>query len=396
MRMAQAADAGEAWDARRGLAPAVAAAGPDLLSAWLDRHPLRKEDVLWLGHQGLAQLGYYRMQQGSLLDRLPVEVAAPWEDSYQQHTLRAAGVDWEIEQILQALASAGVAFIWMKGAALAHTVYPSPACRGRGDLDLWIQPEQLPLATSVLKGLGYRPGSKEHRPDALALLVGGELPLVKTGAALELIELQWPAIRGEWVRHTTAVDHAGIWQRRMPVSLWGQTFAVMAHEDALIHLCVHQAINHQFGTPWLRNLMDIHLLLAAYPLDWGRVIERATEWRLATTVWTVLHLAQQLLGTVVPETVNRSLAPTRWRRWWISRLRLEQALLTMQSGGYDHRRFLVQVLLVDRLRDGVRLLARGLFPDRVWLQVRYGVAPGQSLWRLRLVHMWRLATSARV
>jgi len=340
-------------------------------------------------------LGFYRVQKAGLLDKLPVDVAARWQDIYQQTTVTTASMDWEIERVMAALTQANVDFIWMKGAALAYTVYPNPICRGRGDLDLWIQVEQLAQATAVLQGLGYRLSSQEDRPDALALLIGGEQKMVSHGLGLDLIELQWPAIRGEWVRYTTCVDHAGIWQRRSPVALDGQDFCMMAPEDALIHLCLHQAINHQFSTPWLRNLLDVHLLLATFPLDWTQVAARATTWRLATVVWTVLSLAQRLFDTAVPDAFLQSLAPPRWRRWLIDRLRLDEALFAMRPGGYGYRRFLVQMALVDRARDAVELLWRGLFPETAWLQARYGVAPGASVWRLRLSHVWRLATSAR-
>ena len=382
-------------DARRGLVRALAAGRPEPLAAWLDTYTVRQEDLVWLHRQGLVILGFYRLQQAGLLDRLPADVAALWQDIYQQTTVTTASMDWEIERVMGALARADVDFIWMKGAALAYTVYPNPVCRGRGDLDLWIQMEQLAQATAVLQELGYRLSSKEDRPDALALLIGGEQKMVSQGLGLDLIELQWPAIRGEWVRYTTSVDHAAIWQRRSPVALHGQGFCVMAPEDALIHLSLHQAINHQFSTPWLRNLVDVHLLVATYPLDWTQIAARATSWRLTTVVWTVLDLAQSLFGTAVPDAFLKSLAPPRWRRWWIDRLRLDEGLFAMWPGGYGYRRFLVQMALTDRTRDAVGLLWRGLFPERAWLQARYGVAPGASLWRLRLSHVWRLATSAR-
>ena len=382
-------------DARRDLARVLAAEQPEPLAAWLENHTVHQEDLVWLHRQGLVILGFYRMQQAGLLDKLPVDVAALWQDIYQQTTVTTASMDWEIEHVIAALTQATVEFIWMKGAALAYTVYPNPVCRGRGDLDLWIQVEQLSVATDVLQNLGYHLSSKEDRPDALALLVGGEQKMVSHGSGLDLIELQWPAIRGEWVRCTTAVDHAGIWQRRSPMAPEGQNFCVMAPEDALIHLCLHQAINHQFGTPWLRNLLDVHLLVATSPLDWTQVAARATSWRLATVVWTVLNLAQRLLDTAAPATFLESLAPPRWRRWLIDRLRLDEAVVAMRPGGYGYRRFLIQLVLIDRGRDAVGLLWRGLFPEKAWLQARHGVAPGGSLWRLRLLHVWRLATSAR-
>ncbi len=381
--------------ARRALVRALAAAQPDALAAWLDDHALRQADLVWLSQQGLALFAFYRLQQAELLERLPGEVAAQWQDIYQQVTVGIASMDWEIERVLLALTQAGVDYLWMKGGALAYAVYPNPACRGRGDLDLWIQPEQAALAASVLQDLGYRLHGKEDRPDALVMLTGGELQMVKRGALVELIELQWPAIRGEWVRHTTAVDHAAIWRRRSAISVGQDSFSTMTPEDALIHLCLHQAINHQFGAPWLRNLLDIHLLLASQPLDWSQVAARAVSWRLATVVWATLSLAQRLLDSATPPAVVQALAPPRWRRWLIGRLNLDDSLLAMRPGGYGHRRFLIQLALTDRVRDGARLLWRGLVPEAAWLQARYSLTPDQSLWRLRLWHVWRLATSAR-
>lgn len=382
--------------ARRALLWALAAAQPDLLAAWLDDHALRPQDLVWLGQQGLSLFAFYRAQQGELLERLPAEMAAQWQEIYQRATVGIASMDWEIERILLALTRAGVDYLWMKGGALAYAVYPNPACRGRGDLDLWIQPEQAALAGSVLHDLGYRLQGKEERPAALIMLTGGEQQMVHSNSMVGLIELQWPAIRGEWVRHTTAVDHAAIWQRRAPIVVGEHRFAAMTPEDALIHLCLHQAINHQFSAPWLRNLLDIHLLLASQPLDWPQVTARAASWRLATVVWTTLSIAQRLLDSAAPAAAMQALAPPRWRRWLIDRLDLDGSLLAMRPGGYGYRRFLIQMALVDRMRDGVRLLWRGLVPETAWLQARYGVAPGQSLWRLRLGHVWRLATAARV
>ena len=161
-------------DARRGLVRALAGDQAEPLAAWLESHTVCQEDLVWLHRQGLVILGFYRLQQAGLLDRLSPAVAAVWQDIYQQTTVTTASMDWEIERVMEMLARANVDFIWMKGAALAYTVYPNPVCRGRGDLDLWIQVEQLSQATTVLEGLGYRLSSKEDRPDALALLIGGE------------------------------------------------------------------------------------------------------------------------------------------------------------------------------------------------------------------------------
>ncbi|MEI2690891.1 MAG: nucleotidyltransferase family protein [Anaerolineae bacterium] len=342
-------------------------------------------DLAWLRGQGLALFAFHRLQQADLLDKAPASVVIPWQEAFQQAVLATASMDWEIEAVLLALSQAGVDFIWLKGAALAYALYDNPACRLRGDLDLWIQPEQLPLAVAALASLGFQHTSKEDRPDALALLVGGEQQLMRTGSLLELIELQWPALRGEWARHTAAIDHRAIWQRRSRLTIGQHRFAVMTPEDTLLHLCLHQAINHQFSAPWLRNLLDIHLLVAAEALDWPQIVATARRWRLATVVWTVLELTQRLLGAAAPPAAMQALQPPRWQRWLIGRLDLEEALLTMQPGGYGHRRFLLQLALVDRMRDAAILLARGLFPEAGWLRARYNLAPDARVarWRAR-------------
>jgi hypothetical protein len=176
----------------------------------------------------------------------------------------------------------------------------------------------------------------------------------------------------------------------------GRMAQMMAPEDMLIHLCLHQAINHQFDKPWLRSLLDVHLVIQHEEPNWEEVAARARSWRVATVTWTVLSLARRLLGTATPDEIMSAFAPSPWRRWAIRRLRLDRALLEMSAGGYPHRRFVIQLLLIDRARDAVNLAWCGLFPGTDWLRARYGASSPVAVWRERLLHPWRLLISARV
>ncbi|MCZ7574882.1 MAG: hypothetical protein M5U01_40545 [Ardenticatenaceae bacterium] len=115
----------------------------------------------------------------------------------------------------------------------------------------------------------------------------------------------------------------------------------------------------------------------------------------STVVWVVLDLARRRLGTAVPDEVLTALVPSPGWRWAIGRLALDRALLALWPGGYRHRRFLIQTLLVDRPQDAARLLGRALFPEAAWLQGRYGAGSAGALWRARVEHPWRLLTTAR-
>src|SRR6185436_811387 len=61
----------------------------------------------------------------------------------------------EITHVLDALAARRVFPILMKGAALAYSLYPSPAMRPRVDTDLLIPREDIAAARDVLLRRGY-------------------------------------------------------------------------------------------------------------------------------------------------------------------------------------------------------------------------------------------------
>lgn len=380
---------------RLALVRALVAAEPALLAAWLDRETLEMALARWLEAQGLAAYTFHQLRAAGLIDRVAAPVQHSLHDQYRQSAMCAVVHQQHVAEMVATLAAAGVEAVLIKGVALATTVYPAPWCRAQSDIDLWVQPEQLPAAVTALTALGYRAAAKEDRPLPLQLLIGGEQKMADGRWGGAMVELQWPPIRGEWVRYTTTVDHAAIWARRRMVQIKEQPVATMAPEDVLIHLCIHLAINHHFGVFWLRALLDIHLLAQAQPLDWAAIAERARLWRVATAVWVVLDLAHRLLGTPLPADLVETLAPTRARQWAIQRLHLDRAMVEMRPGGYYHWRFLVQLLLVDHLPDVGRLVGRSLVPEARWIQARYGVGAGHDLWRARLAHPLRLLLTAR-
>jgi hypothetical protein len=367
----------------------------EALMRWLAAGHLDTAGAHWLIAQHLAPYAYYRLRELQVLGQLLPEARELLHQSYLesavQHRLQAR----ELRQVISSLVEAGIEFVLMKGMALAYAAYPTPACRRQGDLDLWIRAEQCPTAMNTLEELGYEPHDKEDRPPALLTLYGGEQQMIGSLPGSGLVELQWPAIRGEWIRRTAHVDHAGIWERRVPVMIEDQPAFTLAPEDLLIHLCVHQAINHQFDNIWLRGLLDLHLLIQAQTPLWHVIVERARVWRVGVVVWTTLKLTKQFFGTPLPDELLNTLAPSSHQRWAIEQLCLDQAMLDMNPVGFRHRRFFIQIFIVDRARDVGYLLWRSLFPESSWLRARYNAESPGALWLARLSHPWRLLISAR-
>ena len=303
--------------------------------------------------------------------------------------------------ILCAFEAAGIPVVPLKGAWLAKAVYSDAALRPMGDVDLWVPRPRIDAARLETERLGYAARARAARPQALQDALTGETQMWK--AESPVVELHWNIFPGEWVRHSARIDEQAVWDRTVPAHAGdapagGGGVRHLAPEDAVIHLCVHLAVNHQMSLMGLRTLVDLDCARRRWTVDWGLVARRARAWRVAGAVWIVLHALAELLGDPAGELPLAELGPPRWRQRLLMRVVPPRSLaegLELRTG---RARFLLLLALVDRPTDVIRLAWRTVFPDRVWLTLRYG-APGASAWlvaRLRLRHVVGLATRGEV
>ena len=105
-----------------------ALAAPDgaLLGTWLDQHGLSERDVRWLWHQRLAAFAYHRLRECDQLSLIEPRARRRLEEISRSMAIEDALHFRELQCVLSTLTNAGVESILMKGASLAHTVYPTP------------------------------------------------------------------------------------------------------------------------------------------------------------------------------------------------------------------------------------------------------------------------------
>lgn len=343
------------------------------LSSWIQQNP-DAQWAEWLRGQGLAPFAWRQLRASGYALSLPAECAVPLRSAYYAAAGDAELHRFELTAALGRLREYGVTPILFKGAALAHTVYPDPACRPMGDLDLWVTAEAMPAARAALASLGYAEHGKASRPLELQAQTYGEVQLIGRATGQGLVELHWGAFAGEWLRRTAAVDHREIFCRARSARIAGCEAWVMAPEDALIQLAVHLAVNHQMAYPGLRGLLDVALLGRAEKVDWFALAARAREWRVATATWLVLTFTESLLGLPGSELAVAMLAPAAGKQAAIRRFVTEETVLAGKDITGGPRRFAYQLAIVDRPRDAARLVGRTLWPERGWLQARYGSA----------------------
>lgn len=352
---------------------ALVAADAAVLRAWAAMSPDPAWGE-WLHGQGLAAYAFHQLRAAGALASLPSALHTALRGHYYTAAGDAELHVRELAAVLDVLAEAGVAPIIFKGAALAFTAYPDPACRPMGDLDLWLTAEAMPRAQAALEAAGYRQRIKGARPLALQAQQEGEIQLVSRQPGHGLVELHWGVFAGEWLRQVAAVDSAGLRCRAVPVTLAGRPAWTLAAEDAIIQLAVHLAVNHQMAYPGARGLLDVALVAASGPVDWDAVVERARAWRVATATWLVLALTAELFGLRDVAAASMRLRPTTARQWAVARFTDAQAVLNGQDITHTPVRFIYQLCLIDRPQDAARLLGHALWPDRGWLMARYGSA----------------------
>jgi len=171
--------------------------------------------------------------------------------------------DRELTRVLAALAAGGVSPILIKGAHLAHTIYPSAAMRPRQDTDLVVAEGELASAAALITGAGY----------VRAVHVRGGLILgqwhferVDDLGVSHALDLHWRLAAPLVVRHVlpAAVLRASC----LPLSALGPHARVPAPAHALAIACVHLMAHHR-RDPVLIWLYEIDKL--ADTLDAGQI-----------------------------------------------------------------------------------------------------------------------------
>ena len=263
----------------------------------------------------------------------------------------------EARRIAAALAAAGIEGLWLKGAALAHWLYPKPQLRPAGDLDLLFASHAEALrAAEVLAPLGYRLPIRHiagdlyvHELLAVQAEHGLELDLHwrLANSALFSERLQWPELRAAAIA----------------VPELGRDALALAPLHALLHACMHRASNRLGGrADRLIWLYDLHLLAQRLSeAAWMRFVDLAIERRLAEPCLDALRASERDLGTV-------------WRDDGLQRLQAAAEKEWLRSARLSDWTYFQRATWreLPGLRARLRWLRQMLVGDLAHLRERYG------------------------
>ncbi len=321
----------------------------------------------------LASLLFYTLRHAGLVELAPASVRQHLSAQYYASARRQLVFSSALAEALDALRTAGIVPILLKGIVLAETTYPDAGLRPMTDIDLLVHAQDVPSIYQALQQLGYHAGVSAAQ--ANAEFFNGELSFAKA-ATTDTLTLEFhQGLVHHWnFTAPLALDSAALWQRAQPLTLAGHTALQLAPEDMLLHLCLHRGLHHGFtGLP---GYVDIAWMTAIHGarLDWDALIARAHAAQARVIVFLALQLAHDLLGAAVPAAVLRALAPSPWRQRLLRRLVDLELILhvdihpTQEDAGRA-----LNVLVIDSAPGVLRWIRQRLFPGVRWQKAHYAL-----------------------
>ena len=209
---------------------------------------------------------------------------AAWEE--------ALGGDLRLERALlgatASLEAAGVAHRTLKGPALARTVYPDPARRSFGDVDVLVPGRSYDRALSVLTGAGGAPRFREPRPGFTARFGKGVSVRLPDGLDVDLHRSLCSGPFG------LAVDADELFDGDRTVTVGDRRLAVLSPLHQWVHACYHVALSPR--PPRWTSLRDVAELTLRCPPPVEAVADLTRRWRSGIVVAEALRLTEDGLG----------------------------------------------------------------------------------------------------
>ena len=214
-------------------------------------------------------------------------------------------VEWEISRIGQALDSAGLPLLLLKGAAYVAADLPPSHGRTFSDIDILVPKARINEAEAALMMHGWASAHHDAYDQRYYREWMHELPPMQHGKRMTVIDVHH-AILPE----TAASKPDSAKLIASSVTVPGRPgIHVLQPVDMVIHSACHLFHEEELDKG-LRDLTDLDALLRHYagePDFWPRLAQRAQELDLARSVYYALRYAMRLLHTPVPDTAVRAM-----------------------------------------------------------------------------------------
>ncbi|MGR3219732.1 MAG: nucleotidyltransferase domain-containing protein, partial [Candidatus Anammoxibacter sp.] len=314
--------------------------------------------------------------------RPPEEISGQMRQAFLYNRAQCFKIEAQLNEILNAFNSRGIEVIVLKGYGLAKTVYPDPATRPSGDIDLLVHPDKFTKARTLLKGLGYK--CLVERFEIIKGFHWDEVFTRKTNGKTNLdIELHWDLHRCFGNKRNTDID--GLFDRAVSVELAGSSFKVLHHVDALVFCALHMLMTHNehIRLLWIYDCAMIARRLTTFK-DWEILQERSDDLGGRIALEKALKMAQVWAGLQIPSEFND------FSEWTNPTLEDNAAWSNAMARSFKPGVFFKEALLnPSTFFTNVNYLFRLLFPDPIYMRRAYPYSHNRQLPLAYMKRWWK-------
>jgi len=286
-------------------------------------------------------------------------------DQYDQTVdahLEAMGLALRLERLLLRLATrlgeAGIDLRVLKGAAVAHRLYPDPSLRPFGDVDVLVTSDAFDRAVEVVCAEGGVRQFPQPRAGFDRRFSKGTSFSMPCGLEVDLHRTFVSGPFGLTVRL------ADLWEASWEFDLAGVELRGLDLETCFLNLCYHAALGD--AVPRLLALRDIAQALTTQPLDDVRVLALGRRWRAEPAVARAVHATATTLGLESPHRLID----------WAIAYRPDRSS-TRALSAYTHpgnaygRQAIAAMRVIPRLTDRAAYIRALVWPDHAYVDGRY-------------------------
>ncbi|MFP4396033.1 MAG: nucleotidyltransferase family protein, partial [Anaerolineales bacterium] len=315
---------------------------------------------------GIAPLLFTHLKAASA--PAPIEVERALRGLALRHRLANRARMAVLRSILERLEAAGISVCVLKGAALAHLIYPTPGLRPMRDVDLLVRPSEARRAQRLLREMGFvaPPAESAELPDKH--MAAASLDLDETGFVLS-VEVHHNLFLATYPLSMTLDDLTGPPQA---FDIDGQPAYALDHADMLWHLCQHTRLSSGvFGANRLIWVADIvgYAEHFASEIDWTQL---AARYPIVINTLSLLHFLTPLSEKLLASAPIPLGAPPRG--------------IGLEFEGWPRTS-----LAAQREKGAWRILRDTFAPPAWWLRLYYGLGSAAPLVVTRwLRHPWHI------
>jgi hypothetical protein len=254
--------------------------------------------------RGIAPLLYRKLPLLTSSSMIPSTVGVKLQQAYYITLTRSMMLYDYFRKVANALNSADILFIALKGIYLSEWLYKDIGLRQMSDIDLLVKPEDGEKCLAVLSELGFVSVKNENVSDFIEKKSNRVhyAPMILNDVSVEVhTKLHRD---GE----TYSVRPVLCWQAAVQATINKADVYVLSPADLLIHLAVHLDKHFCEGHVQFTCFNDITNLLAIYSgsFDWSAFVERCRVFNCESAVMKYLILVHKYCNGSLPETIVES------------------------------------------------------------------------------------------